>query len=48
MPQGVCTLRYKGPEAIAYGLRAALRDQFPDLVEVLLVDPDTQAPIKFQ
>jgi hypothetical protein len=48
VPQGVCTLHYKGPEAIGYGLRAALRDKFPDLIEVLVVDPDTEEPIKFQ
>ena len=47
-PQGVCTLHYKGPEAIGYGLRAAVRDKFPDLVEVLMMDPDTGEPIKFQ
>lgn len=46
--QGVCTLHYKGPEAIGYGLRAAVRDKFPDLVEVLMMDPDTGEPIKFQ
>ena len=46
--QGVCTLQYKGPVPIAYGLRAAVRDKFPDLVEVLMVDPDTEEPIKFQ
>lgn len=48
LAQGVCTLHYKGPVAIAYGLRAALRDKFPDLVEVLMIDPETEEPIKFQ
>lgn len=32
--QGVCTLHYKGPLPIGYGLRAAVRDKFPDIVEV--------------
>ena len=46
--QGVCTLLYRGPAPIGYGLRAAVRDQFSDIVEVLMVDPDTGEPIKFQ
>lgn len=46
--QGVCTLHYKGPLPIGYGLRAAVRDKFPDIVEVLMIDPDTQDPIKFE
>lgn len=33
-PQGVCMLHYKGPLPIGYGLRAAVRDKFPDIVEV--------------
>ena len=32
--QGVCTLHYKGPLPIGYGLRAAVRDKFPDIMEV--------------
>lgn len=47
-PQGVCTLRYKGPLPIGYGLRAAVRDKFPDIIEVLMIDPDTEEPIKFE
>lgn len=31
---GVCTLKYKGPLPIGYGLRAAVRDKFPDIIEV--------------
>lgn len=31
---GVVTLNYKGPLPIGYGLRAAVRDKFPDIVEV--------------
>ncbi|PRW61409.1 nifU chloroplastic isoform A [Chlorella sorokiniana] len=46
--QGVCTLHYKGPLPIGYGLRAAVRDKFPDIVEVMMVDPDTEEPIKFE
>ncbi|KAL4459185.1 hypothetical protein ABPG75_014050 [Micractinium tetrahymenae] len=45
--QGICTLRYKGPKPIGYGLRAAIRDKYPDIVEVLMIDPDTEEPIKF-
>ena len=47
-PQGVCTLHYKGPLPIGYGLRAAVRDKFPDIIEVLMIDPDTQEPLKFE
>lgn len=47
-PQGVVTLNYKGPLPIGYGLRAAVRDKFPDIVEVLMIDPDKQEPIKFE
>ena len=27
-------MHYKGPLPIGYGLRAAIRDKFPDIVEV--------------
>lgn len=46
-PQGICTLRYKGPKPIGYGLRAAVRDKYPDIIEVLMLDADTEEPIKF-
>lgn len=45
--QGICTLRYKGPKPIGYGLRAAVRDKYPDIIEVLMLDADTDEPIKF-
>lgn len=45
--QGICTLRYKGPKPIGYGLRAAVRDKYPDIIEVLMLDADTEEPIKF-
>ncbi|PSC74301.1 nifU chloroplastic [Micractinium conductrix] len=45
--QGICTLHYAGPLPIGYGLRAAVRDKFPDIVEVLMIDPATEEPIKF-
>jgi len=84
-------VHYKGPLPIGYGLRAAIRDKFPDIVEVrrcrravqvlwykdllhvgaqrchpsspcrltgrllipcqsqvLMIDPDTEEPIKFE
>ncbi|KAL6784912.1 NFU3 [Auxenochlorella protothecoides x Auxenochlorella symbiontica] len=44
--EGVCKLLYNGPPAIAVGVRAAVRDQFPDLQEVLLLDSETGAPLK--
>eukprot|EP00983_Pelagomonas_calceolata_P094599 1157904-Pelagomonas_calceolata.AAC.6 len=31
---GVCKLKYKGPDPIAKGVSAAIRDQFPDIKEV--------------
>lgn len=44
--EGVCKILYSGPPAIAVGVRAAVRDQFPDLQEVLLLDAETGAPLK--
>ena len=44
----MCTLHYKGPLPIGYGLRAAVRDKFPDIIEVLMIDPDTLEPLKFE
>ena len=36
------THRYKGPAPIGTGIRAAVRDRFPDIREVRLIDPDTE------
>ena len=34
---GVATLRYKGPAPLAKGLTAAVKDQFKDISEVVIV-----------
>lgn len=34
---GVCTLRYVGPPPLGNGLKAAVKDKFPELKEVVLV-----------
>ncbi len=34
---GKCTVRYTGPAPIGMGVRAAIKDKFPDITEVLLV-----------
>ena len=31
---GVCTVAYEGPDPIWVGVRAAIRDKFPDLLDV--------------
>lgn len=33
---GICELEYSGPEPIGVGIRAALKDKFPDLRDVVL------------
>ena len=35
---GKCTVRYTGPAPIGMGVRAAIKDKFPDITEVQLVD----------
>jgi len=35
--EGVCTVRYQGPRPIGEGLRAAVKDQFRTIKEVVLV-----------
>ena len=43
----IATLKYKGPLPIGYGIVAAVRDKFPDLVDVVMIDPETGNKIKF-
>ncbi len=35
---GKCTVRYTGPAPIGMGVKAAVKDKFPDISEVILVD----------
>ena len=35
---GTAVVRYKGPPAIGKGVTAAIRDKFPDIKEVVLID----------
>lgn len=35
---GKCTVRYTGPAPIGMGVKAAVKDKFPDIKEVILVD----------
>ncbi len=35
---GCATLRYKGPASIGTGIKAAIRDKFPDVTEVVFVE----------
>ncbi len=44
---GVATLLYKGPKPIAYGLQAAVKDKFPDLTYVVMVDADSGEALDF-
>lgn len=34
---GDCTVRYVGPESIGSGIKAAIKERFPDIVNVELV-----------
>ena len=33
---GICTVKYKGPPPIAQGIKAAIKDRFPDIREVVV------------
>ena len=35
---GTCRVKYTGPPPIGMGVRAAIKDKFPDITEVVLVD----------
>ena len=35
---GVCRLRYTGPPPIGMGVKAAVKDKFPDIKEVVFVE----------
>ncbi len=37
---GVCTVNYKGPPPIAQGIKAAIKDRFPDIKEVVVNMPE--------
>ncbi|KAK9834555.1 hypothetical protein WJX74_004543 [Apatococcus lobatus] len=37
---GVCTVTYKGPPPIAQGIKAAIKDRFPDIKEVVVNMPE--------
>eukprot|EP00798_Chlamydomonas_sp_ICE-L_P027153 gene27153-2387_t len=34
--QGTAVVKYAGPKAIGTGVTAAIRDKFPDIIEVIL------------
>lgn len=38
LENGVCTLRYKGPAPISRGIQAAIKENFKDINEVVLID----------
>lgn len=38
LTKGVCTVKYDGPPPIAMGLKAAIRDKFPDVKEVYFLE----------
>jgi Fe-S cluster biogenesis protein NfuA len=44
---GVATLRYNGPKPIGYGIVAAVKDKFPDLRQIIMLDAETGEPIQF-
>jgi len=44
---GQAVLRFDGPKPIAYGVVAALKDKFPDILEVLMLDKESGEPIQF-
>lgn len=33
---GHCTVKYVGPESIGSGIRAAIKEKFPDIEDVIL------------
>ncbi|KAK9852334.1 hypothetical protein WJX84_005018 [Apatococcus fuscideae] len=37
---GVCTVKYTGPPPIAQGIKAAIKDRFPDIKEVIVNMPE--------
>ncbi|CAG9460930.1 unnamed protein product [Pedinophyceae sp. YPF-701] len=43
--EGRCTVLYTGPVTIAAGIRAAVKDRFPDIVEVVFQD-ESGAPVE--
>ena len=32
---GDCTVRYEGPQTIGLGIKAAIKERFPDIVNVI-------------
>lgn len=42
-----CVLLYKGPMPIGYGVRAAVKDKFPELSEVVMIDAESGNPLVF-
>jgi Fe-S cluster biogenesis protein NfuA len=42
-----CVLVYKGPMPIGYGVRAAVKDKFPELSEVIMIDAESENPLVF-
>eukprot|EP00887_Chlorella_sp_A99_P006981 scaffold2.g6981.t1 len=44
---GVCTLNYEGPKPLAYGLQAAVKDKWPDLRSVVVLDKGSGEPLRF-
>jgi hypothetical protein len=44
---GRAALRYSGPKPIGYGLVAAIKDKFPDVLAVDVVDAESGEPLQF-
>lgn len=44
---GTATLRYAGPKPIGYGIVAAVKDKFPDVRTVIMLDAESGEPISF-
>ena len=44
---GIATLRYAGPKPIGYGIVAAVKDKFPDVATVIMLDAESGEPIQF-
>lgn len=44
---GRATLRFSGPKPIGYGVTAAIKDKFPDVTQVFMLDMETGQPIEF-
>ena len=42
---GICTVLYTGPAPISMGVKAAIKDKFPDIKDVVLMDSKPAASV---